>query len=222
MTPLVPTFAEGRAAWVADLQRVAARDHWGLALIGVGFVHLAAFLGCQAMHDWGDRRGWHYLVVWGLEFLAVLLVLRKIAGRGWIRATPLAGVIARVWGTVLILSFNLASMNTLSGLGHEWFKPVLCTVAAFGFMMMAYLVHAWFFAAAVQMYFTGLIMLHYIDFSYLIHGLSWWAILLTLGGSLEWQRRRARARPQIVPIRVLVPEQKVPSRRPTFRARRPS
>lgn len=219
MNSSVPSFSEGRAAWVADLDRVAKRDRWGLALAGVGSVHLAFFLLCHAMHIAGDRRGWHYVGLWGAELFAVLAVLRAVAGRGWIRATPLAGVIARVWGTVLILSFNLASLNLLSGLDHEWFKPVLCTLASFGFMMMAYLVSAWFFAAAVQMYFTGLLMVNYLDSSYLIHGLSWWAALVAIGGTMELRRRRAIPSPAPLPIR-LTPARN--GRRKRTRADRPS
>ena len=202
MPTSLPTFSEGRAAWVADLGRVASRDRWGVALIGAGCVHLAFFLLCQAMHAAGDRRGWHYVGLWALELATVLGMIRRVAGPGWVRATPLAGLIARVWGTVLILSFNLASLNSLSGLDHEWFKPVLCTVAAFGFMMMAYLISAWFFALAVQMSFTGMLMTLYLEYSYLIHGLSWWVALVTIGGILEARRRREAARP--VPILVKI------------------
>jgi hypothetical protein len=131
-------------------------------------------------------------------------------------------VIARVWGTVLILSFNLASMNTLMGLEHEWFKPVLCTIAAFGFMMMAYLVSAWFFAAAVQMYFTGLLMVYQMDYCYLIHGVSWWLALMVIGGTMEVRRRREAGRRQAIPIRVTVPVVPFSGRTLKFRAERSS
>lgn len=221
MTSPVPSFAEGRAAWVADLDRVAARDHWGLALILIGCLHLGVFLGCEVMHASGDRTGWHYIVVWGLELGAMLGILRIVAGRGWFRASPLAGVIARVWGTVLILSFNLASLNSLMGLDHEWFKPVLCTVAAFGFMMMAYLVSSWFFAAAVHMYFTGLIMVHFLDMAYVIHGVSWWALLMVIGTSLHRRRRILNMRPIVVDVRATPAPGTFHGRRLQFRVERP-
>ena len=192
--PHLPAPGPGRdwkAPWVDDLDRVSARDRWGRALMAVGWVHLISFVGCQAMHSAGDRRGWHYVAAWGLEFGCVLLVLRQLAGRGWHRATPLGGLVVRVWGTFLILSFNLASLNSLSGLEHEWFKPALATLSAFGFMIMAYLISVRFFLLAVQMYFTGLLMVTHLDLCYLIYGLSWWLALQAIG--LELERRRARS-----------------------------
>ena len=205
MTPPVPTFAEGRAVWVADLERVAARDRWGVALAALGVVHLAFFATCQVMHTSGDRENWHYPALWLAEVATALAVLAAIAGRGWVRSTPLAGVIARVWGTVLILSLSLASMNAISGFDLEWFKPVLCTLATFGFMMMAYLVSAWFFAAAVWMSLTGVLMVNALNFGYVIHGVSWWAALITIGATLEVRRRKMIATRRPIPLRVVVP-----------------
>ena len=222
MIPFVPSFTDCRAAWVADLDREAQRHRWGLALLAIGWVHLGCFLLCEWMHVTGDRHNWHYVTLWICEFAMVLGVFRLLAGPGWMRSTPLAGILARVWGTVLILSFNLASLNTLSGLDIEWFKPVLCTVAAFGFMMMAYLVSAWFFAAAVQMYFTGLVMVNYLDLAYLIHGVSWWAALMVIGGQMELRRRRASRQAEPVPILVSVSVVPFSGRRLKFRAGRSS
>jgi hypothetical protein len=154
------------------------------------------------MHEAGDRRGWHYVLVWVVEIAAVLATMHIQAGRGWYRSTPLAGIIGRIWGTVLILSFNLASMNSLMGLEHEWFKPALCTLASFGFMMMAYLVHRAFFASAVQMYLTGLVMIAFPRLCYLIHGLSWWLGLMVIGGWMELHRRRSGLRHEVYTVQV--------------------
>ncbi len=194
-----------RSSWVADLDRVTRRDRWGRAIMAIGWVHLAFFGGCHLMHEAGDRRGWHYVLVWVLEIVTVIATMGLLAGRSWLRSTPLAGIVGRIWGTVLILSFNLASMNSLMGLDHEWFKPVLCTLASFGFMMMAYLVHRAFFISAVQMYFTGLIMVVFPRQSYLIHGLSWWLGLMVIGGSMELHRRRAGLRHEVYTVQVSPP-----------------
>lgn len=195
-SPIPPKpVAEWKAGLVAELDRVAARDRWGLALMAVGWVHLGFMLICQVMHTSGGRRAVPYVAVWGLELACVLVALRRLAGRAWYRATPLAGLIARVWGTFLILSFNLAALNTLSGLEHEWFKPVLATLSTFGFATMAYLIDTRFFIPAVQMYFTGLLMVMNVDKCYAIYGLSWWVALQGIGLSLE----RRRAGPQSEP-----------------------
>jgi hypothetical protein len=179
-----------KAAWVADLDRVAARDRWGVALSAIGWVHLGFFLVCQRIHSVGDRTGSHYVALWATELAVVLWIVRRVAGRHWYRSTPLAGLVARVWGTFLILSLNLASMNTMTGLDHEWFKPVLCTLSTFGFATMAYLISLRFFIPAVWMYFTGLLMVMKLDQSYLIYGVSWCGVLQGLAWTLE--RRRVR------------------------------
>ncbi|MEO6810078.1 MAG: hypothetical protein ABI353_13270 [Isosphaeraceae bacterium] len=191
-----PHRPEVRTDWlagpVADLDFVASRDRWGLALMAVGWVHLAVFLVCHLLHVSGDRHEIHYVLAWGLELFGVILVLRVIAGRGWYRSTPLAGLIARVWITFLILSFNLASLNNLTGMDQLWFKPPLSTLSSFGFMTMAYLLGWRYFIPAVQMYFTGLLMALNPDHCYLIYALSWWVALQAIGLILERRRQRRR------------------------------
>ena len=179
-----------KTALVSDLERVALRDRWGLALMLVGWIHLAFFLTCQALFSMGDLRQIHYLALWGGEFAAILWVLRRVAGRGWHRSTPLATILVRVWATFLILSFNVASLNSLTGWTLDWFKPVWATLSTFGFATTAYLVNPWYFAVAVQMYFTGLLMVLNPGLNYLIYGASWWASLQTIGIILERRRRR--------------------------------
>lgn len=179
-----------KSALVADLERVALRDRWGRALIAVGWIHLTVFLICQALYASGDRRPVPFLALWGLELAANLWAFRRLAGPGWFRSTPLATVLVRVWATFLILSFNLASLNTLTGWTLDWFKPVWSTLSTFGFATTAYLVNLWYFVPAVQMYFTGLIMVTNPAWQYAIYGVSWWLTLQTLGFILE--RRRAR------------------------------
>lgn len=189
-----PAIAEefaDKGVWVAELDRVAARDRWGRTLIVVGWIHLATFLACQVMHISGDRVGGHFLLVWAVELAAVLGAIRAGAGRGWTRSTPLIGIFMRVWATFLILSFNLAAMNTLSGDDYYWFKPALATLSTFGFATMAYLSTLLFFIPAVQMYFTGLLMVWAPDDAYLIYGLSWWLALQGIGLALEHRRRLA-------------------------------
>lgn len=179
-----------KAALAADLVRVAVRDRWAQALMAVGWVHLAAFLVCQAIYTAGQRAAGPMLAVWAVEFVAVLWAFRRFAGPSWHRSTPLAGVVLRIWATLLILSFNVASLNTLTGWQTDWFKPVWATLSSFVFMTMAYLVSYRFFFPALVMYFTGLLMVRNPAWNYLIYGLSWWATLQVLGLLLL---RRARA-----------------------------
>lgn len=193
-----PTFEDDPIAWdngwkrllIADLRRQAVRRPWGPALMAVGWVHLAFFLVCQAVYTAGVRAEWPSVLLWGSEVAAVVGVMRLVAGRGWASESPAVGLIVRVWVTFLILSFNVASMNTLMGWGLDWFKPAWCTLSSFGFATMAWLFGPRLLVPAFQMYFTSLLMVRFPQWAYLIHGLSWWAALQALGWDLC--RRRAR------------------------------
>ena len=173
----------------AELRAVGVRRPWGPALRVVGGVHLAFFLICQAVYTAGVRAPWVSLLLWSTEVAAVFGVMRGVAGRHWVRESPAVGLVVRVWVTFLILSFNVASMNTLTGFTVDWFKPVWCTLASFGFATMAWLFGARFLVPAFQMYFTGLLMVRFPEWNYLIHGVSWCAALQGIGWDLT--RRRA-------------------------------
>jgi hypothetical protein len=170
-----------QAALVHDLVRVAARDRWGHGLMVIGWVHLGFFLICQALYARGDRAPAHFIPLWMADLAAVLASFRLIAGRGWMRATPLAGVVVRVWATYLILAFNAATMNSLMGWSADWFKTSWAALATFGFATMAWLLGLRFLIPAVQMYFTGLLMIRFPQHQYLIFGLSWWLALQAIG-----------------------------------------
>lgn len=190
-----------KAALAADLVRVATRDRWGQALMAVGWVHLAMFLVCQAIYTSGDRAAGPIVAVWAVEAVAVLWAFRRFAGPSWHRTTPLAGVILRIWATLLILSFNVASLNTLTGWQVDWFKPVWATLSSFVFMTLAYLISYKFFFPAVAMYFTGLLMVRNPDWNYLIYGLSWWGNLQVIGLVLVRRARAVAAEPALVESR---------------------
>jgi hypothetical protein len=180
-----------RSLLIAELREVGQRRPWGQALMAVGGVHLVFFVICQAVYTAGVRASLPSLVLWSSELATVLLVMRIVAGRGWAHNSPAVGLILRVWITFLILSFNVASLNTLTGWTLDWFKPVWCTLASFGFATMAWLFGLRFLIPAFQMYFTGLLMVRFPEWSYLIHGVSWCAALQYLG----WDLARRRPRP---------------------------
>jgi hypothetical protein len=175
---------------MADLCQVAVARPWGPALMAVGLVHFAAFLVCQAVYTAGVRAPTVSLALWGVELFAVLTAMRMVAGRHWIRSSPAVGLVVRVWITFLILSFNVASLNTLTGWTVDWFKPVWCTLASFGFATMAWLFGLRYLIPAFQMYFTGLLMVRFPEWNYLIHGLSWCAALQGVGWDLHVRRQR--------------------------------
>ncbi len=188
--PPGPALSGWRPAFLAELDHVAARDRWGLALMTVGWVHLAAFLICHAIYHKDIRSDLRHPGLWVLEVGALLVVFRLFSGPGWWRASPAAALLVRIWGTFLILTFNVATFNNLTGWELDWFKPVWTTLSTFGFATLAWLIDLRFLIVAVQMYFTGLLMIRFPHQNYWIYGVSWWVALQVIGFTLERRRRR--------------------------------
>jgi hypothetical protein len=145
------------------------------------------------VYFWGRKSEPLTLLLWALELAAVLVAMRRVAGRGWLYDSPGIGLVVRIWITYLILSFNVASLNHLTGFTVDWFKPAWCTLGSFGFATLAWLFGYRFLVWAVQMYFTGLLMVQFRDWNYTINALSWFVILHTIGLSLERQRAAWRS-----------------------------
>lgn len=201
--PLSESLRDWKPLLVADLERVALRDRWGVGLMVVGWSHLVFFSVQQVLFTKGLHTSLAALTFWAAELFANIYLFGRVVGKGWARSTPLAGILVRLWITFLILSFNVASLNNLTGWTLDWFKPVWATLSAFGFMMMAYLINWRYFFLAAQMYFTGLAMVSFPGWNYVIYGASWWASFQTVGWILE-RRRAALAVPQ--QTEVLEPE----------------
>ena len=108
--------------------------------------------------------------------------------------SPLAGVLVRVWITFLIIAFNVVTLNGMTGLGFRWYFLVWAGLSTFGFATTAWLCGAWFLVPAVVMYFAGLAMSQCIQWSFLIYGVAWWAILQGMG---LWLRRDRLRAPQL-------------------------
>lgn len=178
-----------RAILHQEIGKTIAQRRLGPGIILIGWVHLATFTACQAIVDSAVASDPRHAGLWALDILGSLIALRLIAGKGWYRDTPAAGLLVRVWGTVLVLAFSLATLNALSGWNHDWFKPPWATLSSFGFAMMAWLFDLRFLLFAVQMYATGLLMIALPNWNYAIFGVSWWFALQILG-LLLWRASR--------------------------------
>jgi hypothetical protein len=176
----------------AELDRavVQGNGRWSRALMAVAWIHLFTFLSCQLLHDPLVERDVRHLVLWIVELVVVILAMRRVAGLGWFWSSPAINVIARLWVTFLILSFNVATLNALTGWESLWFKASWGTLSTFLFAALAWLFTPKFLIPAVQMYFTALLMARFPDWNNLIYGMSWW---LALVGTAYFVRKRERA-----------------------------
>ncbi|RUL88840.1 hypothetical protein [Tautonia sociabilis] len=174
----------------SDLLRVALRDRWERPLLAIGWLHLLAF----AVHQGAAmalNASWPHLILWPAEVAADVMLLRLMLGPSWWRSTPLAGVLARVWITFLILSFNAVTLNAMTGLGLRWYFLVWAGLASFGFATTAWLCGVGFLIPAFVMYFSSLAMVRWIEWSFLLQGITWWLVLQ--GIALWLVRRRLRS-----------------------------
>jgi hypothetical protein len=183
---------EWQAALRAELDRaiVLGGGRWSRALTAVAWIHLITFLLCQVLHDPGVERDVRHLALWIVELAVVILTMRRVAGLGWFWSSPAINVIARLWVTFLILSFNVATLNALTGWESLWFKASWGTLSTFLFAALAWLFTPKFLIPAVLMYFTALLMARFPDWNNLAYGVSWWLALLATAHTV---RKRERA-----------------------------
>ena len=186
-------FSGWRTELRQDLDDTFARGggRWSRAIAAVAWIHLTSFLICQAITDPAILRDLRVMLVWFGELVAVLAAMRLIARPGWIRSSPAVGIVARLWCTFLILSFNLLTLNELLGWELRWHKPAWATLSTFFLASMAWLFTPKLFIPAVQMYFTALLMVRFREQENLIYGVSWWLALLGIAYGIRRRERLA-------------------------------
>jgi hypothetical protein len=167
-----------KAELIEELNRSAVRKRLSIGLAGVASINLVTFIVCQIIYVPDGRADFRYPVLWLLELAAVLAFLRMSLGRGWIRSSSAINLVAKLWTTFLILSFNLVTLNSFTGFELAWYKPVWATLSTFLFASLAWAFSPWFFVPAVQMWATGLLMVNFPDWGFLIYGVSWWLALM--------------------------------------------
>jgi hypothetical protein len=170
-----------------ELNRSADRGRLARGLAGVACIHLAIFSTCQLIYDPAVHRDLRHPLLWFIELAAILVFLRKSLGKNWIRSSTALNLIGKLWTTFLILSFNLLTLNSLTGFEVSWYKPVWATLSTFFFASLAWLFSPWFLIPAVQMWATGLVMVNRPAVAFLAYGVSWSIALL---GIALWLSRK--------------------------------
>jgi hypothetical protein len=170
---------------IAELNRSAVRKRLSIAMAGVACINLVTFIICQVIYVPNGRADFRHPLLWVLDLVAVLAFLRKSLGRGWMGSSTAINLVVKLWTTFLILSFNLVTLNSLTGFELAWYKPVWATLSTFLFASLAWVFSPWFFVPAVQMWATGLLMVNFLDWAFLIYGVSWWLALMGIAIDLR-------------------------------------
>lgn len=170
-----------------QLVRLAGQRNWGLALLLIGWLHLAAFLFCYFLTivcEYHASAG--YMAVWVAELAGMWLTFRS-CGRPRNNdepTLPLELFIRRVWIAYFLLAFNLGSLNSLRGHALFEFFPAMSSLASFGFVIMGLVVSRRFFIAVLVLFASGLLCAAFLIHAYLIFGVAWWLVLNGIGLAL--------------------------------------
>jgi hypothetical protein len=179
------TANDWREALRTDLLESPLRGRLSMALMAMAFIHLACFLGCHAIFDPRVHRDMRHLALWLVELMTVLGMLSVVMGPGWFRSSSSISLLAKLWTTFLILSFNVVTLNAVTGFELSWYKPVWGTLSTFLFASLAWVFTPWLLVPAVQMWLTGLLMVRFPEQAYLIYGVSWWVALTGIAALLR-------------------------------------
>ena len=132
------------AALAHELDRaiVQGDGRWSRALMAVALDPSVHVPGLPAPpRPAGRARRAAPCALWIVELAVVILTMRRVAGLGWFWSSPAINVIARLWVTFLILSFNVATLNALTGWESLWFKASWGTLSTFLFAVAGLAVH---------------------------------------------------------------------------------
>jgi hypothetical protein len=177
-----------------ELDRAIAdgTGRWSRALIAVAWIHLAAFVVCHLLESPSRQSDPRHILVWLIELAMVFAAMRIVAGKGWFWSPQAVHFVGRLWLTLLILSFSLATLNAMNGWETLWFKAAWGTLSSFFFATLAWLFTPRFLILAVWMYGTALLMARFMDWNNLIYGGSWWLALMALAWRVHARERSTR------------------------------
>ncbi len=162
---------------------------WSRALMAVAWIHLFAFIVCHMLRSPRQESDLRHILVWFIELVAVFVAMRIFAGKGWFWSPQAIHLIARLWLTLLILSFSLSTLNAAIGWQTLWFKAAWGTLSSFFFATLAWLITPRFLILAVQMYLTALLMAWFMEWNNVIYGASWWLALMELAWVVRSRER---------------------------------
>jgi hypothetical protein len=190
-------YAAARAEAVLQYERyLVAGGHWVLYTV-LGWEHLAACaLSHYLLENARIQSPWPYAALWlGQVVMAVSAVTlaRRLTPLG---RSPLQKGVDRVWLVFLLLCWNVAILNVVTGQALFVFLPVLATLSSFAFLVLTSSLSRRFLPAALVMCAVGGLMARFPAYSFLLYGAGWLVVLQALGVVFFRKRRLPAESPE--------------------------
>jgi hypothetical protein len=164
-----------------DIRGRIVSERWWLIWIVMGLQILLTNCITQVLLWSGERRPLVYMGLWGLHILLIPPIIAFIHRRGGGQRTTTETFIWWIWATFIAAATGVGLFNQAAGLALFFNAPLLGLLAAFAFSMMAMVTHRFFLFHALIFVLVMIAMGLFPQVQFLIYGVSWCAVLVTLG-----------------------------------------
>ncbi|MBO0780791.1 MAG: hypothetical protein J2P37_18360 [Ktedonobacteraceae bacterium] len=164
-----------------DIRGRIVSERWWLVWIVMGVQILITNSITQLLLWGGEQRPLVYIGLWGLHVLLIPPIIFFIHQRSGGQRTATEAFIWWIWTTFILAAASVGLFNQAVGLPLFFNAPVLGLLAAFAFSMMAMVTHRYFLIHSVIFLAVMVAMSVFPQVQFLIYGVSWCVILITLG-----------------------------------------
>jgi hypothetical protein len=164
-----------------DLRGRIVSERWWLIWIVMGLQILLTNSITQFLLWSGEQRALVYIGLWGLHVLLIPPIIAFIHRRSGGQRTATETFIWWIWSTFIVAATGVGLFNQAVGLPLFFNAPLLGLLAAFAFSMMAMVTHRFFLLHALVFVLVMIAMGFFPQVQFLIYGVSWCAVLVTLG-----------------------------------------
>jgi len=164
-----------------DIRGRIVSERWWLIWIVMGFHILLTNYITQFLLWSGEHRSLVYIGLWGLHVLLIPPIISFIHRRGGGQRTATETFIWWIWSTFVLAATSVGLFNQAVGLPLFSNAPLLGLLAAFAFSMMAMVTHRYFLLHSLIFLVVMVAMSLFPQVEFLIYGVSWCVVLVTLG-----------------------------------------
>jgi hypothetical protein len=164
-----------------DIRGRIVSERWWLIWIVMGIQILLTACITQLLLWHGEHRSLVYIGLWGLHILLIPPIIAFIHRRGGGQRTATETFIWWIWATFILAAVSVGLFNQAAGLPLFFDAPLLGLLTAFAFSMMAMVTHRYFLVHALIFLAVMIAMSLLPQVQFLIYGVSWCIVLVTLG-----------------------------------------